>query len=86
MSDFTNIHDTLVVKICHTVKEAIDAGFVYSEPEYEPIRVTQVVVVKHGMESGADTVDFLLEDRKGQKYMFMITASLLNMIPAEGTP
>lgn len=71
----------LNVTICKDASDATRQGFFYRPPIYKPIEVTQVVVVQNGMESGNPSVDFVLEDETGQKYVFMIGGKLLRSIP-----
>lgn len=75
------VKQTLAVHICADAKDAIRQGFLYRPPVYKPIELTKVVVVRNGTESGKPTVDFVLEDEKGQKYIFMLTGALLSSIP-----
>lgn len=70
---------------CDSPDEAIQQGYVYRKDNgYNPIHIDQAVVVKGGMQSGAATVDFVLHDEAGQKYVVMITANLLKAILALG--
>lgn len=78
-----NIHHSISVRVVDNAKEAIKEGFMYRPPVFKPIRIEKVVVVKHGTESGGSTVDFVLQDEKGQKYVFLITGQLLRSIPTE---
>lgn len=41
------------------------------------INIDHVLVVGKGMQSGLATVDFVLETQDGDKFMFMITGTLL---------
>ena len=50
-------------------------------PPPKPIEVKEVVVVRRGTEAGRPTVDFVLEDDSGQRFVFMITGNLLKSIP-----
>lgn len=75
------VHNTLTIQVCNDANDAIQRGFVYPHPEYKPIRIKQVVVIEHGTDAGKATVDFVLEDETGQKFMFMITHQLLKNIP-----
>lgn len=77
----TGLVHALHVTVCKDVSDATRQGFFYRPPIYLPIAVKQVVVVQKGMKSGDATVDFVLEDEKGQKYVFMLSAKLLRAIP-----
>lgn len=73
----------LDIAICDGAQDAIEKGFDWTKatPAVKPIEVKQVVVVRGGMVSSAATVDFLLEDETGQRFVFMITGNLLKSIP-----
>lgn len=70
----------LSITFCKDAEEAAAQGFLYREPNYLPIRVERVVVVQNGTMAGKPTVDFILVDESGQKYVFMLTAALLYSI------
>ena len=72
----------LTVTICESAGDAIAKGFDWkaATPPVKPIEVKQAVVVRGGMVGGAATVDFLLEDETGQRFVFMITGNLLKSI------
>lgn len=78
-----SIHTALEIKVVEDASDAVKQGFFYREPVYEPIKVLKVVVVKNGTESGNPTVDFVCQDKDGQKYVFMMTGALLKMIPCD---
>lgn len=71
----------LSIALCKDASDATRQGFFYRPPIYKPIEVKKVVVVQNGMESGNPSVDFVLEDETGQKFVFMITGKLLRSIP-----
>jgi propanediol dehydratase large subunit len=62
--------------------EATNHGFNYNEWDTPPAKVTAIkaVIVKTGTQAGRPTIDFICEDEKGNKSVFMITARLLEMI------
>lgn len=74
------LHHNLNVKVVQGAQEAIEKGYVYREPEYQPIRVDEVVVVKEGMESGKSSIDFVLTNAKGEKFVFILTENLLRSV------
>ncbi len=76
-----SVHNSVSVTLCKDASDAVYKGFHYREPVYKPIEIKQVVVVQNGTESGKPTVDFILEDDTGQKFVFMITSKLLKSIP-----
>ena len=71
----------LSVVVCKSVDAALEQGFSYALPEYKAICITNAVVVRGGTKAGNATVDLLLEDESGQKYVCMITGNLLKSIP-----
>ena len=77
------IHQHLQVTICTDAQDAIAQGFDWKsvQPEVKPIEVKQVIVVRKGTQAGNATVDFLLEDATGQRFVFMVTGNLLKTIP-----
>jgi|GEM_PF-2653273 len=77
------ITQSLKITICESADDAVAKGYDWNKvtPEVKPIEVKEVVVVRNGMVSGAATVDFLLEDATGQRFVFMITGNLLKSIP-----
>ena len=77
------IHNHLSIAICEDASDAIARGFnwVTATPPVKPIEVKQVVVVRKGTQAGNATVDFVLEDESGQRFVFMVTGNLLKTIP-----
>lgn len=81
MTAITGFQQHLSVTVVEDSHDATRQGFFYSPPIYLPIQIEKVVVVKNGTEEGKPTVDLILEDEKGQKYVCMVTAALLKMLP-----
>jgi hypothetical protein len=80
------LHTHLTVTICEDAADAIARGFDYNAAQpggwpIKPIEVKNVVVVRNGTQSGKSSVDFLLEDETGQRFVFMVTGALLKSIP-----
>ena len=73
----------LSIAVCDDAADAIDKGFNYAAygDEYKPIEITKAVVVRNGTESGKPSVDFILTDQAGQKYVVMLTGALIKSIP-----
>lgn len=71
----------LDVVLCKDAQEAIDRGFQYRLPEYKAVQIEQVVVVQNGTEGGNSTVDLVMKDEAGNKFVVMITGNLLKSIP-----
>ena len=82
MSKFTGVSTELAVTICDDPSDATEKGYFYRPPVYLPIRINKAVVVRKGTEGGKSTVDLIMEDEKGQKYVCMIPHALLNSIPS----
>jgi len=82
MSDkITGVQQYLDIKVCESPSEATQAGYFYRPPIYLPLRVNQVVVVQQATMEGNSTVDFICESESGQKFVFMVTRAMLEMIP-----
>jgi hypothetical protein len=76
------IHNSLDIAICADAADAIAQGFDYAAAgSVKPIEVKKVVVVRNGTQAGNATVDFVLEDEAGQRFVFMVTGRLLKSIP-----
>ena len=52
----------------------------FKEPEHKGIRIEKANIVRNGTESGLSTVDLILVDESGQKYMMMITGRLIHSL------
>lgn len=80
----------LAIAICSDSAEAVARGFHWAaDPAVKPIEVKQAVVVLDATEGGNSSVDFVLEDETGQRFVFLITANLLRTLtnacaPAQG--
>ncbi len=75
------VHNHLSVTVCDDAADAIAKGFDHNKNGVKPIEVKNVVVVRDGTQAGNATVDFLLEDESGQRFVFMVTGNLLKSIP-----
>lgn len=79
------IQQSLKIIVCKDADDAIQQGHFYNYTDrggdYKPIQVNRVVVVQNGTTAGNSTVDFVLEDETGQKYVVMLTGALLKSIP-----
>ena len=74
----------LSIVICQDAGDAIAQGYNYSKApagEYKPIEISKAVVVRKGTESDKPTVDLILVDESGQKYVVMLTGALIKSIP-----
>ena len=72
---------SITIDVCKDASDAVRKGYFYRPPIFKPIQVEKVVIVRNGMQSGKSSVDFVLQDETGQKYVFMITAALLKSLP-----
>jgi hypothetical protein len=71
----------LDVTVCDSPSDASDKGYHYSLPEYSAIEIEKVVVVRNGTEAGNSTVDLVLKDKHGKKFVVMVTGNLIKSIP-----
>jgi hypothetical protein len=71
----------LDVVVCDDAEDAVYKGFNYSLPEYSAIEIEKVVVVRKGTEGGNSTVDLVLKDQHGKKFVVMVTGNLIKSIP-----
>ena len=78
---FSALNQSLSVIICEDDDDATKKGFDYNENPREALQITQAVVVRKGTQGGNATVDLLLEDAHGNKFVTMITGNLLKSIP-----
>jgi hypothetical protein len=73
---------SLKITVCEDAAEAVAKGYDYKpEAGFLPVNIAEVVVVRKGTEQGNPTVDLILEDEKGQKFVVMVTGALLKSIP-----
>lgn len=70
----------LKVVLCKDAEEAQQKGHIYHEG-FTAVEIDTVVVVQQGTESGNPTVDLVLKDAAGNKYVVMVTGNLLKSIP-----
>lgn len=75
------ITQAVTIAVCEDASDATRQGYFYRPPIFKPIQLEKVVVVKNGTEGGRPTVDFVLQDETSQKFVFMITGSLLRSLP-----
>jgi hypothetical protein len=71
----------LNVTVCDDATDAANKGFVYKRPDYKPVNITKVVVVRDGTLMGNSTVDLVMEDEHGNKFVVMVTGRLLKSLP-----
>lgn len=82
MSNINPLTNHFKVTIVADAQEAIECGFNWSaQQDVKPIEVEQLVIVRDGTVSNKPTVDFVLKDATGQRYVFMMTGALLSSLP-----
>jgi len=70
----------LKVVICENAADAISKGFDYQDM-VTAVEIDTVVVVREGTATGKSTVDLVLKDQAGNKFVVMVTGALLKSIP-----
>jgi hypothetical protein len=73
----------LTLRVFKDADGASEAGF-SKEDKYKdakPLEINTAVVVKNGTVSGNSTVDLVMEDKDGNKYVAMITGTLVKLLP-----
>lgn len=72
----------LKVTVCKDVQDAIDKGYDYAaRGDFSGIHLKEVVIVHGGMASGLPSVDLILEDNDGNKYVAVTSAAMLKVLP-----
>lgn len=72
---------SLEISIVDDAEEAVAKGHDYKAPEFTGLRIDGAVIVRKGTNEGNSTVDFVLVDATGKKYVTMITGKLLKALP-----
>jgi len=70
----------LDVVVCKDADEATQKGYVYRDG-IKAVEIDKVVVVREGTQAGNSTVDLILKDEQGNKFVVMVTGNLLKSIP-----
>ena len=81
MSNRFGVMNTLDVTVCEDGEDAASKGFVYTDGDYKAVEIDKVVVVRNGTVEGNSTVDLVLKDADGNKFVVMVTGFLLKSIP-----
>jgi hypothetical protein len=71
----------LKITMCENADEAIEKGFDYKGKGIKAIEIAEVVVIKKGTQLGHPTVDLVMVDEYGTKYVVMLTGNLIKSIP-----
>ncbi len=79
MSKF-GVHQALNIVVCKDADDAINKGYLYRDG-FSAVEIEKVVVVQNGTQGGNSTVDLILVDEKGNRYVTMLTGALLKSIP-----
>lgn len=76
------IMNHLAVIVCKDAQEAIDDNHIYRKKDgYTFVEIEKAVVVQNGTKQGNATVDLVLKDEQGNKFVVLITGNLLKSIP-----
>lgn len=75
----TGVSQGFKVLLCKDAQDAIAQGHNYRAWPVppKPVSINEVVLVKKGTEAGNGTVEFVMVDADGNKYVTMTTARLL---------
>lgn len=69
----------LEIEVFESSEEAAKAGYIYRDPVIGLV-LKKAIIIKNGTMEGNATVDLILEDGAGNKYVAMPTGNLLNAI------
>lgn len=75
------VMNSLNVHLCEDANDAAEKGHVYTQPQFNAVEIEKVVVVRQGTVEGNSTVDFVLRDAMGNKFVVIVTGNLLKSIP-----
>jgi hypothetical protein len=64
------------IVVCKDADDAVEKGHDYKKGETR-LNIKTAVIVQKGTEDGHATVDLVMIDEKGKKYVTLVTASLL---------
>jgi len=70
----------LDVTVCKNAEEAAAKGFFYRDG-IKPIEIEKVVVVQDGTKNNNSTVDLVMKDEHGNRFVVMVTGALIKSIP-----
>lgn len=72
--------NAITINIFDNAQEAIKAGFTYHTENFTVCDIVNAVVVKNGTLQGNSTVDVIMKDVNGNKFVAIITGNLLKGI------
>jgi hypothetical protein len=75
------IMNHLSVTLCADAEDAVAKGYDYKGKNITPVTVKEIVVIRNGTVGENATLDFLMEDQDGNRYMFMVTGNLIKSLP-----
>lgn len=76
------IMNHLNVHLCEDADDAVEKGHIYSPADgFKAVEIDKVVVVLKGTVEGNSTIDLVLKDQDGNKFVVMVTGNLLKSIP-----
>ena len=69
--------NAITINIFENAEQAIAGGFTYHNAPYKVCQISKMVIVLNGTVDGNSTVDIILEDDNGNKFVAVTTANLL---------
>lgn len=75
------VQQHLKVVVCGNADEAVEKGYDYKGKGIKAIEIAEVVVVQKGTVLGNSTVDLIMVDEYGTKFVVMLTGNLIKSIP-----
>lgn len=79
MANKLDLEEMITMHVPVTIVASPDEAPKYS-PDWLPVRVDNVTIVKNGTVKGRPTVDLQLSDAAGHKYIIMMSGVALNAI------
>lgn len=64
------------------VAESVDTAPKYEWRDFKGVTITNCVIVPRGTEQGKPTIDLVMHDDSGNRYVSMMTGSMLESIAA----
>lgn len=59
-----------------------DQAPTYQSPQYRAVEIELALIIKNGTQSGKPTVDLVLADESGNRYVVLITGALIQNLAA----
>jgi len=70
----------MIISLFETPEQAAEAGFVYREPNFTGVLLDAIVIVRKGTIGNNATLDLILNDEKGNKYVALVKARELQIV------